>query len=207
MHEFILVCFVCSFVCLSCLVLDGAFSVGYNFQYWHKNRENYINPKYDNLKDEIFSYEYLNIDLYDKEIIPKSKEFHQTHLVKSIKCLWNKYGIKEGDVMSVEMLICIILYCDYTELSRDFSSTFRKNNTFEPIQSTKKRNQKYYHMARILKEMIYCYGQTYAWGGNGLLSSLVSPFYCGMSFVMMMPQFNIKLYGPTSTSNSNICSN
>ena len=37
-------------------------------------------------------------------------------------------------------------------------------------------------------------------GGPGLSHPLRGPFYCGMSFVMNMSQFSIKINGPTSTS-------
>ena len=142
---------------------------------------------------------YLDSTLYHKEIIPKTNAFKNTILVKSIKANWSKYGIKFGDIISKEMLMGIILYCDYTDLSSNFSGTFRKNNSFEPLQAVKKRNQKYYWLAKTLKEMITCYGQSNR-GGCGLLSRLSSPLFCGMSFVMNMPQFNINLFGPTSTT-------
>ena len=50
--------------------------------------------------------------------------------------------------------------------------------------------------------MIQVYGQYHDEddGGCGLLPALDSPLFCGMSFVMLMPQFNISLIGPTSTT-------
>lgn len=200
-------------------VTSGAFSVGFNFQYWkhkkyiiYKNGKQelndfYVDNKYDNLKEEILNYRYLNIALYFTEIMPKSTAFHQSKLVQSLKCndKWgdehyeDKYGISSGDVISQEMLICIILYTDYTDLSTDFSSTFRKNNPFQPLQAVKRRNRCYYWMAKGLKETIHIYGQDW-YDGKGLLSKLTGPFFCGISFVMNMPAFNIRLNGPTSTS-------
>ena len=183
----------------------GAFSVGFNWNYWDIDNDNYVVQKYKNLKEEILNYQHLNnnIQLYQKEISPKSKAYHDTFLVKSLKARWtrynDKYGISEGDIISVEMLICLILYCDYSELSADFSSTFRANNKYEPIQSIKQRNQKYYHLSKGLKECIHVYGQNY-YGGRGLLDPLVSPFYCGMSIILNMPSFNIHIFGPTSTT-------
>ena len=60
-------------------------------------------------------------------------------------------------------------------------------------------------MARGLKEVIKIYGQdsgkgAFTSGGCGLLDELVPPFYCGMSYIMLMPEFGIRLTGPTSTS-------
>ena len=54
-----------------------------------------------------------------------------------------------------------------------------------------------------LKELISLFGQSYnsghPWFFN-LLPPLRGPFYTGMSSVMTMPEFRIRLYGPTSTS-------
>ena len=47
--------------------------------------------------------------------------------------------------------------------------------------------------------MITIFGQTYR-RGIGLLDGLRGPFYTGMSYVMTLTQFEIRLYGPTSTS-------
>ena len=42
------------------------------------------------------------------------------------------------------------MYCDFSDLSRDFTLSFRKSR-FELISQIKKRNQKYYHWSKILK--------------------------------------------------------
>ena len=135
---------------------DGAFSIGYDWNYWRDSfidARLHVNKKYENLKEEILSYQYLNIGLYDEEILPKATAFEQTQLVKSLKANTWCYGINKGDPINIDMLICIILYTDYTKLSTHFGGTFRKNNTYEPIQSVKKRNQNYYWFARRLKNV------------------------------------------------------
>ena len=188
----------------------GAFSVGFNFQYWEskwckKDDPYFVDKKYDNLKEEIMNYYYLSIKLYKKEIIPKAQQYHKSQIVKSIKApivAGDKYGISYRAVVSVSHLICIILYTDYTNLSTDFSATFRKNDAFETLTAVKKRNQKYYFFAKGLKEVVAVYGQRYddERGGIGLLPALKGPFFCGMSFILMMPAFNIQIFGPVSTS-------
>ena len=53
-------------------------------------------------------------------------------------------------------------------------------------------------MSRFLRETIAIYGQSnrypYASGRLG------GPFFCGMSMMLTMPQFSIRLFSPTSTS-------
>ena len=125
---------------------------------------------------------------YKEEILPKAEEYHKTKLVQAMVY----HGWK---VISLDNLISIILYTDYSQHSSHFTATFRKNNTFEPIQSIKRRHSNYYWASKILRETVYKYGKDYDFG-DGLLG----PFYCGMSSVMTMPQFTISLYSPTSTS-------
>ena len=102
------------------------------------------------------------------------------------------------------MLISIILYCDYTELSADFTSTFRKISTFEPIDSVKIRHSKYCNWSKNLKDCISVFGQSYN-KSRGRFDFLVGPFYTGMNYELKMPQFNISLHGPVSTSKSIEC--
>ena len=112
-----------------------------------------------------------------------------------------KYNINSGDVISLDKLISLILYCDYTSLSSHFSGTFRGLSPFEPIKSTAARNRYYYWLSRQLKETIRVYGQRYSkYGGVGLLDPLRGPFYCGMNWLMTIGSFNITLHSPTSTS-------
>ena len=179
----------------------GAFSVGINFIYswndwWNDDDDLFIESgKYSDLKEEILNYKYISVEQYKQEILPKAEAYHISNIVKSVKSKWDyeEYGILKDEVMSLDRLICIILYTDYSSLSSDFSSTFRKSNIYEPVQSIKKRNRNYYFMSKLLKETVYVYGAHYDYGLSG-------PFYCGMSSVINMPQFNISLFSPTSTS-------
>ena len=56
----------------------------------------------------------------------------------------------------------------------------------------------------MLRETVELYGLTYhnENDDNSEYIGVSGPFYCGMSFVMVIPQFNIRLNGPTSTSTS-----
>ena len=52
-------------------------------------------------------------------------------------------------------------------------------------------------MSRLLYETVYCYG---SYHDNDSGEQLLGPFFCGMSMIMHIPQFNITLSSPTSTS-------
>ena len=184
----------------------NTFSVGipwiYNVE--DEDKDNYVAPHYANLKSEICENKSIaNVkQIYDIEIYKKAKAYHQTKLVKSIrktKYDREKMELVPTDMISIAHLICIILYTDYTALSASFSSTFRAINKYEPHQSIKKRHEKYYWMSKGLKEVMCHFYQDHD-VDRGLLDPLRGPFFCGMNWVMNVNQFNITLYGPTSTS-------
>ena len=178
---------------------QGAFSVGIPWNYYDYNKY-YVPQKYENLKEEILEYKYIDAFQYLQEILPKAEGYHKTELVASMKSAFNyhKYNIKPKESISVERIMCIILYTDYTQHSSQFTSTFRKNNKFEPLQAIKKRHTKFYWMGRLLQETIKVYGERYNVEDQD--KGLCGPFFTGMSMVMNMPEFNMQLLSPTSTS-------
>lgn len=178
---------------------ENAFSVGIQWEYDGNDGQYRVYPYYNDFKEEMLNYKFLLPEHYT-EIINKAKQYIQTETAKSIR-----YHRRSDDRSIPEnALICLILYCDYTDLSRDFSMTFRKTNNFEALNHIKKRNAKYYHWSKILIEMIRDYGQCYkAFIGNsnnGELPALHGPFYCGMSVVLNISQFNMFIHCPLSTS-------
>ena len=166
----------------------GTFSIGIDYDYYDEEKELYVKSKYDNLKAEVLNYKYINLKHYLQEINPKVDAYFGTKLFKSLQHKHN------DEATSKSRLMCIILYTDYSELSSHFSSTFRKSNTFEPTQAMIRRHRNYYWMARLLRDAIQVYGKSYNYG------RLRGPFYCGMSTVMNLPSFAVKLLCPTSTS-------
>ena len=120
----------------------------------YSKSELFIIPFYSSLKQEIFSSGFINIKEWLQHL-HKAQQYLQTQKVKNMKSIdqgWlrehKEYGIKKGESMSLSHILCIILYCDYGDLSTSFSSTFRKTSKYEPMQCVNKRNQKYHHMAR-----------------------------------------------------------
>lgn len=174
------------------VVSSGTFSIGIPYNYTDKKDPLYTTSKYSDLESEILEYKHIDMEQYETEILPKALYYVKTKLVRSYEM---RGFLGERAPMNEENLMTIIMYCDYTELSRDFTSTFRKKNAFEPVETSIKRHTKYCWFARILKETIADHGHSY-WS----TTTLSGPFFCGMSFVMDMPQFNISLLSPTSTS-------
>ena len=169
-----------------------SFSIGIQWKYKGKGGEYRVYPRYKNLKEEMSNYTHLPFDEI-KEIMLKTKRYSRTFLAKSIK----KYGY--ADPLKINHLICIIMYCDYGPLSRDFTISFRKSHEFQCLSQINKHNSGYYHWSKLLKETIGGYGQSCT-ARNGVLNKLIGPFFCGMSVVLNIPQFSMFIHSPLSTS-------
>eukprot|EP01084_Bolivina_argentea_P251301 421432_1 len=115
------------------------------------------------------------------------------------------FGIQYGSPLTFNHLFALLLYCNESILSCKFSETFRKMFRFESIISIKKRNIEYAQWSRLLREVVQYYGQLGWVEGlgnkwNDENKRIKGPFYTGMSKIMVMPEFNIRLCSPTSTS-------
>eukprot|EP01084_Bolivina_argentea_P111382 198749_1 len=207
---------------------DRLFSTGFIFYYWicykfqeekrgdewnviahptKKIYELYIEPKYDNLKQEITHNILFTLsNLQYKLTLTKATHFIKTHKCKKMEPTPNnKYGIHKCSKFKIENVLSIIFYTDWSELCSAFSATFRKNKLYDSLSSVKQRNREFAIWSRILRETVECYGndgqEKFSMLENEKQSiKLKGPFFCGMSFLMTMPEFNIRLCGPTSTS-------
>ena len=210
-------------MCLIISVSSSALSVGLRFYYWFKYKDMevapesggmaarniihhsgyniadmYINKKYSTLKEEICNYQYIPNHAYNKIIMPKALSYYDTNYVKSIKAAYGPYipqyyEIPKNSMITLSHVISVILYCDYTKLSGHFSSTFRKKGVMDTLQNIKSRNREYFWMSKLLRETVEIFGET-------LKDGLAGPFYSGLSVVLNIPNFFIRLSSPTSTS-------
>eukprot|EP01084_Bolivina_argentea_P250258 419232_1 len=174
----------------------------------------FVNARYSCLKEEILRSGFITIDVYKNKILIKATRYSHTAHVKRITAADVEkilhYGIIEGTMLGLSNLISIILYTDYDLLQSHFTSTFRRVTTFEAISSVKARNSEYFWMSKILRETVEVFGQCNIGDWDGInepkrnpenrINKLNGPFYTGMSMVMLMPQFNMTLCSPTSTS-------
>ena len=181
-------------------VTEGAFSIGIPFKYQDEWRDDdyYVSKKYDNFEEEIREYDSKNFNftIFKKEVLIKAKHYMDTQLIKSIPVApLDIYGSSKDDKITKQHVISIILYCDYSELSSDFGTSHRKSSPFEPLSITKHRHQKYWWWSKLLLQSVHAHGID-----NYFPRDLKGPFFTGMSFMMTLPQFHIKLLSPTSTS-------
>ncbi len=165
----------------------------------------YIHQKYASFKEEVSNYKYITMKQYQDLVVVKAQSYMSSKIRKQTKPFKARYNTKlhydidrENTVLGYNNLVCLILYTDWSKLSTDFSSSFRQKSVFEPISDTKRRNSEYWWWSKILRETVEVFGQCrYEKDSN---PGLYGPFYTGMSVVMALPEFNLFLCSPTSTS-------
>eukprot|EP01084_Bolivina_argentea_P168998 292986_1 len=167
---------------------------GYNI------KQLYVQRKYESLKEETLYH--IDIEQYEKVTVKSNKFINTDKAKQMISTTSNElpvhYDIKHGTALSVMNLTCIILYCDYSNLSTKFSSTFRAIHPLEPIESIKKRNSEFWWLSKTIHETVQYFGVDGSKQLGGV--TLNGPFYCGINTVLNIPSFCIRLCAPTSTS-------
>ena len=200
-----------------------SFSIGFRFYYWpyykdidvlpaedtiggaisyhqgYKISDLYMIPRYKSFGEEIMNYRYIDIGnkKFKKSVTIKAENYLKTQRVRKIKSsnyrTSQHYGIKDDEPLKRDNLISIILYTDTTELSGNFSSSFRKITPYETLSQVKYRNSHYYFWSKILRETVELYGERSAHHED-------ESYYSGISIIMSLPSFSIRLCSPTSTS-------
>eukprot|EP01084_Bolivina_argentea_P131230 231654_1 len=209
----------------------GSFSIGLIFYYWpyykdyveqkqervqignvndhggHSIKDLYIERKHDSLKEDILESGYITLAQYNQFILSKAQKYIQSDLAKQTQAAggkWMKhlhYDIEEETPLGIDNLMSVITYCDFSALCTEFTSTFRSIKPFEALSAIKARNQKYWWLAKILRETVQYYGDNKDGRNFGdEWIHVTGPFFCGLSVVMAIPEFNIRLCSPTSTS-------
>eukprot|EP01083_Nonionella_stella_P112894 332571_1 len=209
---------------------SSSFNVGITFYYWshyenmdqfdentnefnlndhsgHKISDLFVKQKHATFKDEIMNYDdqFMNHEMYQKmmvkaeefikcEFVKKMKAFNTKETPKSKKSILLRYGIAHGAMILRRHLLSLMLYTDCSRLCTHFSATFRPVKQFESLSSIKARNSQYWWMAKSLREAVELYGE------SARIHAFNGPFYCGLSTAMPIPEFQIRLCGPTSAS-------
>ena len=167
--------------------------------------------KYKSLKEEIINNEIYSLNMVQLNT-SITKTFKYIHTIKAKQTTYDMavddlfhYDIRKGSIISFDHLLSIILYTDWDKLSCSFSKTFRKEKQYETLSMVKRRNGEYANWGMRIRETVEYFGSE---GWRDWDSDKVNkynnlergPYFCGMSFVMVIPQFNIRLNSPTSTS-------
>ena len=171
---------------------------GYTLGQW------YVAKKYENLKEELLNNLVRTLSAGQFACTLQKAMDKLTALQKSGKqprCLYDwwadSYGIQKDQEISVQHVVAILLYTNFSELCYLFSATYRKMHEYESDEDMKARHSEYAIWARLLREAVECFG-------TPLSKSEVKVFYHGVSSTLILNSSSIKLCGPVSTTASMI---
>eukprot|EP01084_Bolivina_argentea_P020878 38787_1 len=113
----------------------------------------YISEKYQNLKQEII-YNQFSKNKFSNSVT-KAKQYLRTKQIKKTKA--NKYWCTVYDIprklpISLNHIIALLLYCDYSDLCYWFSLTYRKMDYCESDAGLKSRHRNFFHFGKLLRE-------------------------------------------------------
>ena len=152
-------------------IKENSYSFGHRYNYWNKDKNNYITSKYSNLSQEILNNNIYKLDLNNFNFI-KVKAKHKLsdcEYCKKIRAERSseEYEIKEGSLMTIEHIISVLLYTDFNSLSFNLNKTFKSLSTSIALTSDdisndfkdcKKRNSEYSNWSRLLIESVNIFG-------------------------------------------------
>ena len=121
----------------------------------------YVTKKYDDYKEEILQH--FSIKDYQDLIVTKAESYMSSEEVKAMKArgmgVILHFDIGKGVPITMQHIISIILYCDFSKYSTLFSASFRKLYSHETMKSVKNRNQEYWWQSKFFKETVLIYGK------------------------------------------------
>eukprot|EP01084_Bolivina_argentea_P076308 138292_1 len=180
----------------------------------YKCKDWYVPKKYENLKDEIINNELCTLNMAQFNIIHSKADtilsknnstIIKKYVFENVEDLSIAYGILEKEI-KIHHILCILLYTDFTDLSYNFSKSFRRLNEQETNQEFKQRKREFYHWSKILISTIESFGtkmnkkhrQTF--GTDEYDANFFELYYTGISEPVTFNNFVSKFYGPTSTT-------
>ena len=169
-----------------------AFRYGEYLEYWRKGFRNSVTPQYKDLRDEMTRNKVMAIpqkkydELYQKaQKLLKLKPLYAKRVGNNNKIC----DIEEGSLPSVEHIIALLIYTDFTSHQREFKKQCRRESANEPLKELVSRNSEIYHWCKLIKELCIFYGEImgedkvlYTGLGETLLfDSLCTRFECPIS--------------------------
>eukprot|EP01084_Bolivina_argentea_P002686 4958_1 len=162
----------------------------------------YVTKKFETLKEE--TLQHITVSQWTRDVIYKADKYIKCDRAKTIVAQNEEsdlhYGIEKDAALTIQNIIVIIIYCNFSDLSTEFSASFRRKKD-EMLENVKEKHRQFWWLAKILRETVEYYGNNRygRYYGNNRYSQC-GPFYTGLNKLFVMPQFNIRLCSPTSTT-------
>eukprot|EP01084_Bolivina_argentea_P301536 520241_1 len=161
-------------------IIYGCNDFEYSANIAYENSVIEVEPKYKTIKQELLtnSIQVLLVQQFDNEFETAMLHFQ------------SNYRNANYASMQFEVVLALMIYCNYSQLSYVFSKTYRENT---------KQHCNYYHLGKYLKMSVHLHGTTVA---NGKIST----FYHGIGEQLLFSDLfgndgcGVAIYCPLSTS-------
>ena len=183
---------------------NDIYTEGVRFWYWsaesRPSNALMVHPKHSNLKEEIITAGHLSIGMWNN-LVKLCETQLRVRWVQKIKSSGNGhriYGVKAGIAFALQWLLSLKLYTDFDKLNHEFCDQFRfkkfAGNVQETVSSIRKRNGRYFNMAKQLTECVQCFG--------AMLVPKKKRYYRGSNRSFVFSRFVARFHVPLSTSKS-----
>eukprot|EP01084_Bolivina_argentea_P182983 315818_1 len=180
------------------------FYFGIDFQYYDdylynangcKKEQQFVCAHFNTLKEELlcnpiykmslFQFE----DTYLKAIIFKQTKFIKSKTAANMGYINDAATIKSGDELTINHIICILTYTNYSKLQQEFKQTW-----WQSIQSNAESHTYIAHWSRYLFEIVKFYGD---------IMDIKQRVYVGLNNKLLFDQFQTYFNCPLSSSVKN----
>ena len=156
------------------------------------NIHNSVQPKYSTLREELTMNEHATISEAEyKRLRRICSKLKRNYIAKDIGIMNEVCGIKPGSEMTVEHMICLKVYTDFTDQQATFKEQCRSLYRDEPIEKIIRRNREIAHWCRLLRESIMFFGETMTESDT---------VYCGLNAKLIFSSLHQIFECPLSTT-------
>ena len=181
---------------------DVEYTEGIRYWYWSQAQKpqnaELVKGIYSDLKQEMLSGGRIDNDAWNR-LVKFCETLLGSNWVKKITANGNGYdiyGIKSGVPLDMAHLVVLKLYTDFDDLNHQFCEQFRLKvfggHREESISSIRKRNRRYFNMAKQLSECVQSFGQ--------MLVGKKTRYYRGVKIAFVFSRFISRFHVPLSTS-------
>ena len=172
-------------------------NTGYKLCEW------YLPQRFSSFKEEILKNPKSGLSASDwtetmRKAATKYKAYKTDADSRPMMCKWpfwqRLYGIKKGAEVTVQHLMSLLFYTNFSRASYEFSASFRRIVWNETDASLKRRHSFFAIQGRLLRELVECFGTTMSKCPG------VKVFYHGIASDMVFESTSFCVHGPMSTT-------
>eukprot|EP01083_Nonionella_stella_P188480 694846_1 len=138
-------------------------SFGQNLNYWQTHCDNYVDPRYKTLRDELLNNKIHKLASAEYYLLYEESFFlQQQQGFRHCACDANSknkiYGVAKGTEITINHIISLKLYTDYGAIGEDFAAQCHKLHYNETLGEVVLRNRNIANWCRYLRESVMFYG-------------------------------------------------